>query len=184
MSKGRHSGAEGKAEKPAPPGDTRARRNTRCGRETPASAVDFAAMPDSHHEHHERGILNLVHDPVIPDPDPVKLALALQLHASRRARLVFKPAQCVHDPALQRVIPQPFEKLRRRGRDNDAVAHSRSRLSNSSSVIASPVFSYSASDSWAAARSSASSRASSSARSSINSTTRLARSSERAASLE
>ena len=52
-----------------------------------SSAVDFPAMTDLHHEHHEHGVLNLIDDAVIPQAHAVKLALALQLHAPRRARV-------------------------------------------------------------------------------------------------
>ena len=45
------------------------------------SAVDFSARADPHHQHEEHGALDLVHDAVIPDPDPVKLSAAEFLHA-------------------------------------------------------------------------------------------------------
>ena len=76
------------------------------------SAVDFPAMPDLHHEHHEHGIPNLIHDPVIPDAHAVEFAFALQLHASRRTGIFRKGGEGIAKAAQERRPMRCFRACR------------------------------------------------------------------------
>ena len=112
----------------------------------PLWPINVPAIADLHHEHEQRGVLNLIDDAVIPDADTVKLALALHFQATRRTGIGFESAQRFDEAALEGFIAQPLQKLGGRGRDCDPVAQTPSRFSKSSSETASPVCWYSASD--------------------------------------
>ena len=86
--------------------------------------VNFPAMPDLHHEH---GVLNLIDDTVIPGAHAVKLALALQLHAPRRARLGGEVGQGFAEAAQQSRVAQAGEILPRLPLKRDLAGHSRTR---------------------------------------------------------
>jgi len=85
-------------------------------------AVHVAAAADPHDKHQERGVLNLIDDPVIADTDSVKGKLALQGFCAPGTRVIGQLIDLPRDaPAVR--LGDSGQRIRRRRFDLDSVGH-------------------------------------------------------------
>jgi len=84
--------------------------------------VDFLAVPHPHHQDQEDVVLNLIDDPVVPDPEAVKVIRSLELLNAGWPGIFGQRVYPAFDPTLIR-LRDFFQRLERWRFDLDAVGH-------------------------------------------------------------
>jgi len=86
------------------------------------SVADLAGVSDPHDMDEQDGVEDLVHDPVVANPDPLQRVLPLHRHAVRRAGIVGQRFQCRSDPLRLTSLQRPSERSARDPREFHVVS--------------------------------------------------------------